>query len=221
MDDPRDAGWICLVQRGPDTFNVLVPEFVNNRLREVDARTGHLVRYLFEGSLAGPRAVAAGAGLIAVSESQYAEDRVTVFDAFTQDIVSVIGGTYGSADGQLNSTRGVCITADGLFVAVADSQNNRVSLFETATGRFVRHVISDIIQRPYHVIECEDGFIVACTVAHTLLHVTHAGEGEGGGGWGVSGLSLSGFCPSSHSTSIHEHRASLCTTKQAGEGTTL
>lgn len=176
------------MQRGPSTFNILVPEFERSRLREVDAATGDLVRYLFEGSLAGPRAVAAGGGYIAVSESEFAEDRVTVFDADTGDIVSVVGGTYGEVDGRFENVRGVCITADGRHLLAADTRNCRVCMFDLVTGAFLRHIVTGLPDRPYNVVQCDDGFIVACTVAYELLHVTHDGTGEGALRLGPVGL---------------------------------
>lgn len=66
--------------------------------------------------------------------AQYSEDRVTVFDATTGDIVSVFGGTSGVADGQLKRACGLCVTANGAHVAVADAGNRRVSVFEAKTG---------------------------------------------------------------------------------------
>ncbi len=49
------------------------------------------VAFLYASLLSGPRAVAAGGGLVAVTESKFTDRRVTVLDAATGAIVSVLG----------------------------------------------------------------------------------------------------------------------------------
>lgn len=74
----------------------------------------------------------------------------------TWTAVRVIAGGFGyggGADGQLLRPSGLRFTGDGLGLVVADSGNDRLSMFSTGDGSFIRHEASGLIN-PVDV-ECE------------------------------------------------------------------
>jgi hypothetical protein len=92
----------------------------------------------------------------------------------------------GSADGRLARPRGVCFTPDGAHVVVADTGNDRVSVFKVATGKWVLHVASERV----HDLRCVACAAVCLTLcaramggqyAYALLRVSgrqrHVGAG--------------------------------------------
>lgn len=66
--------------------------------------------------------------------------RICIF-AFTGEFVNTFG-TFGSDIGELNSPIDVCISREGSEVLVADSQNNRISIF-SIMGEFKRSILFD------------------------------------------------------------------------------
>jgi hypothetical protein len=84
--------------------------------------------------------------------------------------VRVVAGGFGGpgdADGQLNRPYGLRLSGDGTALAVADAENERVSVFRVQDGSFVRHVALGLCNgrwqsNPWDVEECEGGWLVAC-----------------------------------------------------------
>jgi hypothetical protein len=89
----------------------------------------------------------AGSGRMAIAEGQvFVSDpdnsRILVFDPASGAPLRTIGGTPGSAAGELLAPLGIAIAGTELFVA--DVPNHRISVFDTATGRFLRAVGKDV-----------------------------------------------------------------------------
>jgi hypothetical protein len=162
------------------------------------------------GTIVGPRGVAARGSLVAVStwkvflgSSQKVNHVVQLFEgsgaSFTA--VRVVAAGFegpGSADGQLHHPYGLRFSGDGTGLAVADSDNARVSLFRVEDGSFVRHVATGL-SGPFDVEECEGGWLVACTGSHTIECVRGdvGGGGVGRASLGKVGRGLGEFmCPS-------------------------
>ena len=103
--------------------------------------------------------------------------------------VREVGGGFGapgSADGQLHFPSGMRFTGDGTGLAVADSWNDRVSLFRVEDGSFARHVATGL-SYSWDVEACEGGWLVACMSSDTIEFV---GGDTGGVGVGRPRASL-------------------------------
>jgi len=84
--------------------------------------------------------------------------------------VRKMGGGCGGADGQLNWPLGLRFTLDGSGVVVADSRNDRVSLFSVADGCFAKQLATGV-GGPYDVERCGSGWLVACQLLHAVKFV--------------------------------------------------
>ena len=62
-------------------------------------------------------------------------------------VLSFVGLGRGKLDGQLSYPRGLCLMSDGRHVAVADTENGRVSIF-SVDGEFIRHVGVGVLRGP-------------------------------------------------------------------------
>lgn len=82
---------------------------------------------------------------------------VVMHDYATGAVLRIIG-SYGSGKGQLSNPSGLALTTDG-YVLVCDSDNHRVSKFNTETGEFAGHVFSSPSgeEYPVAVMDREDG----------------------------------------------------------------
>jgi DNA-binding beta-propeller fold protein YncE len=159
LDDPH---FVCLVHRdGVDTL--FICDWGNDRVVEVTAGGVFLRAIAVHGR---PCGIAERDGVIAVSLYTYAAGAVVLLQYESGAVrpdVTIGSGTAGHGDGQLRYVRGVTFAADGRYILVADSWNNRVSKFSAASGAFVAHVVSNGISYPTDVLPREDGSIV---VAH-------------------------------------------------------
>ncbi len=126
-------GQVCVA---PDDF-VFVADFLNHR---VQVLTPSLEFHAFVGVAGGdlerPGGVCANDDVIVVSEEFAA--RVSVFRRGDGALLRRFG-SRGSGDGQLLGPLGLCFMPGHRHVAVADSSNDRVSVF-SVDGEFVRHV---------------------------------------------------------------------------------
>jgi hypothetical protein len=80
------------------------------------------------------------------------------------EAVRVIGGGFGgpgSRDGQLDRPKGLRFSGDGSAIVVADSNNDRASVFRVADGGFLRHMATGL-SHPFDVEEVEGGWLAAC-----------------------------------------------------------
>ncbi len=145
------------------------------------------------GSIAGPRGVAASgvseSPLVAVSAWAWMDsgDHVVVVyrgSGVVWEAVRVIGGGFGGPgprDGQLQMPHGLRLSGsgDGSVVCVADSRNNRASVFRVGDGGFVRHIATGL-EHPRDVEEVEGGWLVACGDSHTVEFAGDGARGVGG-----------------------------------------
>jgi hypothetical protein len=143
------------------------------------------------GSIAGPRGVAASGAspLVAVSawkDFSSGDHVVAVYrgSGAVWEAVRVIGGGFGgpgSGDGQLSMPHGLRLSGDGSAMCVADSCNDRASVFRVGDGGFVRHMATGL-DYPRDVEEVEGGWLVACGHSSTVEFVGDSAGGDGGGG---------------------------------------
>jgi DNA-binding beta-propeller fold protein YncE len=85
-------------------------------------------------------------------------------------------GSQGRGDGQLDSPFGLCFMSGHRHVAVADGENNRVSVF-SVEGEFVRHVGVGVLKYP-HGVACSasDELVVADASGGRIVVLSASGE---------------------------------------------
>ncbi len=169
-----NIGGLCITPGGD---SVLVADFLNNRVQEVNIMDGSWVRSVGEGVLWHSQFVDCNTDVIVVANNLH---RVCVFSWHAGDLISQFGG-YGSGPGQLKYPRGIrllsgCPTTQ---LVVADSDNHRLCVFELS-GEFVRAIGSrkQGLNVPFDVLECcADGcFVVANYGTHNVVKLSPAGE---------------------------------------------
>jgi DNA-binding beta-propeller fold protein YncE len=153
--------------------HVFVADYRNNR---VQVLTPTLDFHSFVGArqLRGPDGVCADGAVVVVSE--YDAHRIGVFNRRDGALLRRFG-TFGRGDGQLCEPFGVCFMSGHHHIAVADYNNNRVSVF-SVDGEFIRHVGVGVLSHP-HSVACSafDELVVAdygnnlpAGVARTAFH---------------------------------------------------
>jgi hypothetical protein len=196
--DGNDSG--CMAFTGPATSRLLlVTDRGHDAVHVIDVVGRVHVGYVgAPGTIAGPWGVAARGSLVAVSawaEDNIGDHVVRVFEGSGAmwTAVRVVAGGFrgpGSADGQLQSPRGLRFTVDGTGLVVADAGNGRACMFRMEDGSFVRHVATGLSD-PWDVEECEGGWLVACTGSDNIQFVSGgvdcSGGGSGGSGSGSDG----------------------------------
>jgi hypothetical protein len=191
------SGWMAFT--GPATSRLLlVADHGHDAVHVIDvAGRVHVGYVAAPGTIVGPRGVAARGSLVAVSawkeESDSGDHVVRVFEGSGASwaAVRVVAGGFegpGSAAGQLHHPYGLRFTGDGTGLVVADSVNQRVSMFRVEDGSFVRHVAT-WLDGPWVVEECEGGWLVVCQADHIIEFV---GGDVGGGGVGRARLGKKG-----------------------------
>ncbi len=190
------------VVQGGATPTLLVADGGHDRVVEVNVTTGALVSLLYSpGSIEGsPRCIAASATHIAVSA--WKDDKgphvVHVFDATSRRRLCTLGGAVGVSKGLMHSPLGLCLTRDGLHVAVAERTNSRISVFSLVDGEAVD--VIDTPLKPFDIEDCLGGFVIAGGVQHAMW-VSHRGPGlvdrvslGGGRMKGATGFQFGVFC---------------------------
>jgi DNA-binding beta-propeller fold protein YncE len=142
---------------------VFVADCGNNRVQVLTPRLD-FHGFIGAGELRSPTGVCANADVVVVSERD--AHRVAVFNRVDGALVHRFG-SMGGGDGELNGPAGVCFLSGDRHIAVADSDNSRVSVFGV-DGSFVRHVGVGVLVSP-------DG--VACSACDELV-VADAGNGR-------------------------------------------
>jgi DNA-binding beta-propeller fold protein YncE len=104
-------------------------------------------------------------------------------------------GCEGGGDGELSDPRGLCFMADGRHVAVAESENHRVSVFSVG-GDFIRHVGVGALTSPC-AVACSAFDELVVTDADRSLYgrgrvVVFTAGGEVAATLGVSGFDIHG-----------------------------
>jgi DNA-binding beta-propeller fold protein YncE len=96
------------------------------------------------GHLSHPVGVCADDAVVVVSE--VGTDRISVFNRCDGALLRRFG-SFGNDDCDLNSPQGLCFVSGHRHIAVADSYNDRVSVF-SVEGEFVRHVGVGVLKHP-------------------------------------------------------------------------
>lgn len=184
----RHPRGVCFPPWGSRTL--LVAEYGNDRVQEVDTVTMTCVRFWCTGALEHPVGIAASADLLVVSEWA------------RKNRVSAFGREDGALRWRVRDTAfkipyGLRITWDGLYVAVTDNGHDRLCFVRVHDGTFVRDVGG--VKGPRDVQQvAEDVFLVACDAPHALVllrqghpRLVVGGDGNGIGQFGqVNGLAL-------------------------------
>jgi hypothetical protein len=163
-----------------ERHTLLVAEYGNNRVQEVEAQSGAHVRF-WGGALVHPVGVAASAAIVVVTEWGKA-NRVSAFDKAT----GVLRWRSDLLPGcpRFKNPYGVRVAQDG-YVVVADNGNNRVSRLRGADGVFAGHLATEAegVKGPRDVEELLEpgpaeggGFVVACDAPTPLMVVFRPGE---------------------------------------------
>jgi DNA-binding beta-propeller fold protein YncE len=154
----------CQVWIDTDDF-VFVADWGNDRVQVLTpALDFH--GFVGVGSLHRPAGVCANADVVVVVSESHPVTRISVFDRRGGSLLRRFG-SVGSGDGELDMPRGLCFIHDDRHVAVADSFNNRVSVF-SVDGQFIRHVGVGILRSPQGV---------ACSTVDDLV-VADVGNGR-------------------------------------------
>ncbi len=158
------CGGLCV---SPDGDSVLVAEYYNDRVQEVNIMDSSWVRFVGEGVLRQPEFVDCNADVISVSEDCH---RLSVLSWLDGSLLAQFG-SYGTGP------PGVRLLVDGSGLVVADRLNHRLCVFKL-NGEFVQAMGREEqgLSCPQDVLECNDGFIVANYWAHNLMKVSAAGE---------------------------------------------
>lgn len=143
--NPRQL-WIA-----SDDF-VFVADFRNGRIQVLTPRFD-FHGFLGEARLAGPAGVCGDDTSVFVSEMY--ESRISVFNRSDGALLRRFG-SRGCGDGQLWYPRGLCITGESHYIAVADYSNNRVCVF-TIDGVFSHHVGASELRAPTSVTAAATG----------------------------------------------------------------
>lgn len=112
--------------------------------------------------------------------------RVQKFDAAGNYLLQF--GSKGSSGGQLNNPRGIVIHDDKLYVA--DSNNKRISIFQTNNGEFCHFIGKGHLDAPYDIsVNTNDLLVVVDHDQHCISTFTLEGEfvnkfGSKGKHWG-------------------------------------
>ncbi len=148
---------------------VFVAEWGNNRVQVLTPRLD-FHGFVGVGQLVGPGGVCANDDVIVVSE--WGAHRISVFSRGDGALLRRFG-SEGSGDGQLNSPAGLCFMSGHRHVAVADYNNNRVSVF-SVEGEFIRHVGVGELRYPYGVACSAFGELVVADCGNRRVVVLSA-----------------------------------------------
>jgi hypothetical protein len=132
----------------PDETRLLVVDMLNRRVVVADATDGRWVRTLQgpAGTLMSPACVAMVARTGQVLVVDYLRDLVVVFAGVDDDtVVRTLGDGFGRGPRQLQTPCGMAVldegdAADRPVAVVADTHNDRLSLFRVDDDTLLRHV---------------------------------------------------------------------------------
>jgi DNA-binding beta-propeller fold protein YncE len=175
--EPRQVWVAC------DDF-VFVADSGNSRVQVLTPRLDFHC-FVGVGQLRGPSGVCADDAVIIVSEAD--AHRISVLKRGDGALLRRFG-SEGSGDGQLDWPLGLCFMSGHRHVAVADSNNDRVSVF-SVKGGFVRHVGVGKLNRPSgvacsafdEIVVADGGYsrVVVFSAKHKVLHTIGGGNFSG------------------------------------------
>jgi DNA-binding beta-propeller fold protein YncE len=155
----------------PDDY-VFVADGANNR---VQVLTPSLDFHCFVGvgQLSRPTGVCADDNIVVVSE--WEAHRISVLNRCEGALLRRFG-SFGRGDGQLCFPCGLCFMSGHRHIAVADSDNHRVSVF-SVEGEFIRHVGVGQLRSP-NGVACSafDELVVADTLNDRVVVFSASGE---------------------------------------------
>lgn len=100
-----------------------------------------------------------------------AVQRILVLDVVTGGLLTSFGASEaGGGEGQLQGNHGIRFTPDGGHIAIAESGNNRVSIF-TTSGVFVRCIVAGNMKSPRDVDFAPNGDILVADYARNRVCV--------------------------------------------------
>jgi hypothetical protein len=169
------SGWMTFTGTAPSR-HLLVTDDGHEAVHVIDVfRKVHVGYVAAPGTIANPRGVAAKGSLVAVGRGAH-NHAVRVFEGSgaSWTVVRDVAASFHRLLGHY--PRGLRFTADGVGLMVTDASNNRVSVFRVEDGSFVRHFATGLL-RPLDVEEdCDGGWLVACSVTHTVQFVDDGGQ---------------------------------------------
>ncbi len=151
---------------------VFVAEYGNNRVQVLTPRLD-FHGFVGVGQLDTPGGVCADDDAIMASER--GAHRISVFNRSDGALLRRFG-SRGSGDGQLSSPYGLCFMSGHRHVAVADRDNDRVSVF-SVEGEFVRHVGVGKLKNPQGVACSAIDELVVADYGHKRV-VVFSASGE-------------------------------------------
>jgi DNA-binding beta-propeller fold protein YncE len=175
---------------------VFVADSGNNRVQVLTPRLDFHA-FVGVGQLSDPAGVCANDGVVVVSEHD--ARRISVFNRGDGALLRRFGSD-GSGDGQLDLPYGLCFAAGERHVAVADSENNRVSVF-SVDGEFIRHVGVGKLLTPQGVAcSAVDELVVADSGGRRVAVFSASGERllRTMGGGGFAGVAIHGSVMFAH-----------------------
>jgi hypothetical protein len=188
---------VCIANTGPQNASELfVSNCSNHVVMVLNPMTGDYIRSVGTGQGSGPGQLSCPRGLFVQTPlvsggdfllyvTDYNNHRVQVFNAVTGVPVQCIGAGQGAGQGQLNSPLGGVVLSsveDGrgggstVEVLVPDYGNNRISVYSSVTGAFVRHMCVGEVSYPFGLALslgglCGQGF-------EKLLYVSECNGGQ-------------------------------------------
>lgn len=162
----NSAKKLCFACNG----NLLIAESSSRRVQEVTVDGTH-VRFLssFRPAITGElRAIAASREYVCVAKYENMPgNQVFLFDYASGSFVRGFGA-FGSGDGKVKYCEGMCFTADGNHIVLAENSNNRLSMF-TIGGEFVSSVAKGKVLSPQDVTIASNGnLVVPCKDTHSV-----------------------------------------------------
>jgi hypothetical protein len=163
LDYSMGAGRMCMTHRG----TILVAEFDNNRVQELDVNTGGHVRFIGTGVVCEPQCVDCNRQLIAVCDDRF---RITLLSWRSGALLRRMGR------GHLSGPLGLRLLRDGVSLAVADTNHHRICVFSTDGALLYSVGSRDLgLNLPNDVVEDGSGGFVVCNRGkHNLVRLTAA-----------------------------------------------
>jgi hypothetical protein len=175
------SGWMTFTGTAPSR-HLLVTDDGHEAVHVIDVfRKVHMGYVAAPGTISHPRGVTAKGSLVAVGMWGAHTFAVRVFEGSgaTWTVVRDVAASFQRVVGharQFLYARGLRFTADGVGLVVTYPSDQRVSVFLLEDGSFVRDLATGL-HRPVDVEEdCDGGWLVACSVTHTVQFVDDGGQ---------------------------------------------
>ena len=151
-------GWLCTCPWSSTT--VLVPDYSNHRVTEIDFVTGFLVKVWFTGVTKALGVAATKTRIVVVSGWDSATTSLKMYDLSGNQLWTVSGASLALGDTsgvgtRLGAPAGVKFSQDGSYVVVAEWYSERVTKWNAATGAHMSTVATTY--RATDVVECDTG----------------------------------------------------------------